>query len=571
MPHEEPPILPRRKPKITRYLAAAILSLIAVFFVQLCGPNTPIVISRQTTYITSPLRADGLPDYSKYYRDRFATRISPAENAAALLWQAIEPKYLSGKEQSLMCQELGLPTSIYTNRIQPFDDESFDEELWYWYSDKFNAATFVTPEYPNGDACQRIRELAQVRPWKRSDVPPFATWLDDHQTQIELIRAAGDNASLYLPSLELLQAPETPLLNVWPNSALALSDGAIKGLALRAMYRLGEGRCEHSWSDILAIYRLATLLHQGHSTYELERGLVLEDAAYQATVAFLQSPHVTREQSDRAIRDVAALPPLASLAPYFDQLGRIRALDAILQLHLGHSEKLLESLELGDQVQALDYISVDWNFVMMEANRWFDRFVAAFSQPDYPSQSQAIAAIYRDLNQAGNRFQNAADLARVTFSRSERNEFLAVAAVSMMLDLPPLQEQARAKAHRAMVPIICALERYRREHQTYPNVLLELVPDFLASLPTDAYSNGPFLYQRGGVNCLLYSAGENGADDGGSHDPADIFAGQALNWNNDPATEALRKKIPPGADDEVILRLPTPPFQITAPPPPTQP
>ena len=40
--------------------------MLALFLYQLFGPNPKIIISPQTTFITSPLRPDGLPDYEKY-------------------------------------------------------------------------------------------------------------------------------------------------------------------------------------------------------------------------------------------------------------------------------------------------------------------------------------------------------------------------------------------------------------------------------------------------------------------------------------------------------------------------
>lgn len=64
--------------------------------------------------------------------------------------------------------------------------------------------------------------------------------------------------------------------------------------------------------------------------------------------------------------------------------------------------------------------------------------------------------------------------------------------------------------------IVCALERYRIAHGSYPDSLASLVPAYAEKLPTDVFTGKPLRYQRtedGGF--LLYSVGWDGKDDGG--------------------------------------------------------
>ena len=57
---------PHKKPSIYWWLAGFLVLLFVLFLFQLFGANPPIVVSPQTTYITEPLGANGLPDYEKY-------------------------------------------------------------------------------------------------------------------------------------------------------------------------------------------------------------------------------------------------------------------------------------------------------------------------------------------------------------------------------------------------------------------------------------------------------------------------------------------------------------------------
>ncbi len=70
-----------------------------------------------------------------------------------------------------------------------------------------------------------------------------------------------------------------------------------------------------------------------------------------------------------------------------------------------------------------------------------------------------------------------------------------------------------------------ALERYKRRHGSYPGTLDLLVPEFLAAVPQEPWSAGPLHYRvlptpdEFGRGYTLYSAGEDGVDDGGKMQP----------------------------------------------------
>lgn len=63
---------------------------------------------------------------------------------------------------------------------------------------------------------------------------------------------------------------------------------------------------------------------------------------------------------------------------------------------------------------------------------------------------------------------------------------------------------------------VCALERHRLAHGSYPETLDQLVPAFLPEPPLDPMTGQPFHYRRTDDGWfLLYSVGEDGKDDGG--------------------------------------------------------
>jgi hypothetical protein len=60
-----------------------------------------------------------------------------------------------------------------------------------------------------------------------------------------------------------------------------------------------------------------------------------------------------------------------------------------------------------------------------------------------------------------------------------------------------------------------AVERYRLTNNQPPEILEELVPTYLAAVPTDPFDGQPLRYKKLAKGYIVYSVGENGKDDGG--------------------------------------------------------
>src|SRR5882757_2643256 len=109
---------PRKKRSIYRWLIGAFVLLLLLFCFQLFGPNPRIIVSPQTTYITEPLRADGLPNYEQYVLDLYRNGVTPENNAATLIWPVVWSSELQLPQYSSVAAELGLKSI-------PLKDEEF--------------------------------------------------------------------------------------------------------------------------------------------------------------------------------------------------------------------------------------------------------------------------------------------------------------------------------------------------------------------------------------------------------------------------------------------------------------
>lgn len=98
----------RRKIKPAWIIGLLCTAFLALFFYQLFGPNPAIVVSKETTFITAPLGKDGLPDYEAYFMERDSQGVTPENNAAVLIWQAIWPGDLNPEHWLPLCEALGV-------------------------------------------------------------------------------------------------------------------------------------------------------------------------------------------------------------------------------------------------------------------------------------------------------------------------------------------------------------------------------------------------------------------------------------------------------------------------------
>ncbi len=123
-----------------------------------------------------------------------------------------------------------------------------------------------------------------------------------------------------------------------------------------------------------------------------------------------------------------------------------------------------------------------------------------------------------------------------------------------------LTAQDRQNTNLDLTRLAAALAVYRAEHGNYPEKLADLAPTILDQLPVDLFNAKPFIYKRIVDGYLLYSAGENGADDGGSNDQRNIFEGQPFD-DLQNLNSSQPPQIPSGADD-LSIRVPRSPIRL---------
>jgi hypothetical protein len=575
---------PRKKRSILWWLAGVIFLLACLFFFQLFGPNAPIIVSRETTYITEPLGPDGLPDYEAYVLERRSAGVTPENNAAVLLWQALFPGELEEKDYAAVATALGIERiPSEEDALVPAYNNDHLKKLTDLLRERYKSqlAADAAATSGNGAAIDPMQSpvesgpvetladtlLSELtsRPWTSEQIPFMAEWVAANEQPLDLIVEASQRPRYFMPSPTLVNR-QRDMLVAMMMPHIQSSREAARSLPTRAMWHLGEGRPMEAWQDILAVHRVGRLISQGNSLVEDLVAIAIGGIACDNTVTLLDHGKLTPEQSREVMRDLAVLPAFKGIGRSLDEGERLWAIDAFMRTGTTGGAELFSELGAGGDESAghaLSIVSLDWNIVLRETNAWYDRMAAAANNPDHEERMAALSRLDSEIQQHVEATRSPGSLFASAISRRQRSKLVS----GMMLALfTPALNAATAAEDRSnttleLTRLAAALAVFRAEDGAYPEKLDELVPDVLEKLPVDFNNGKPFRYQRDTAGYLLYSIGANARDDGGSNEMMRLLNGRDLNELDAAEVEKLEPTIPAGADDWII-RVPRPAFEF---------
>jgi hypothetical protein len=329
-----------------------------IFFLwQLFGPHEPIVVSRETTRITAPLLADGLPDYAQAVLETSRAGVTPENNAAALMWQAMGPgtgnDALPPGDWRALCEELQIPPAIHSPvHLAPLYCRENRRAMARLMYEQGRLKTSHGP--PSAAAVREILTsdswpfsslqanelyevveteigLAMSSPWKSEQYPPLAAWLDQHQSQLDMLVAASQRPRFHSPDPALIAGTQDDTLPTSLESNQRRRDVA-RLLSAAAMRQIGDGHLDQAWQYALAIHRWARLARCGSTIVEQLIGFAIEGIATDSALTLLSHPDLTPQLARQIQRDLAALPPAATMADAFAGTERLFPLETAVAI-----------------------------------------------------------------------------------------------------------------------------------------------------------------------------------------------------------------------------------------------
>jgi len=498
-----------------------LLPLLMLAYQILSSRNQPLTISKETTFITEPLTAAGLPDYVAALNARLGAGVTPDTNAVVKLWEALGPypDRVSREYHAALAEALGIVP------LPEHGDYYVDFSEW--------GAELTLPEE---DRRKRIDQFldefsrASEAPWKTADYPDLLAWIERNEIPLQRVHEALQRPHYFQPIVLEETASEYSKTLAGVSLPHLFRYRRIAELLLtRAMWHLGEGRVEQAMDDLLDCHRLARKMSQGWMVIDLLIANSIDAYASIGTFVLIVDPQLNRDHIRLFREQLTQLGPVITtekVTQIIDQGERLMALDLAISLAAG--EVSLDGLRpagywsVEQPVEWMHFLGVDVNQMLRETNLEFDQLREILSQPDRNKRRA-------DLNRLTDKYSR--QVGRLFFDQARFYSFLvlnggrargqALATVMLHSILPitlnDLIEYDRGETKWQTQLAGLALVAYRLEHGRYPADLQTLIPDYLPEIPRDIFSGDPLLYRVSddGREMKIYSVGPNRVDNDG--------------------------------------------------------
>ena len=489
-------------------------------------PKAKVPVGKETTFVTGPIDKSGYIDYEAALNERLSKGITPDKNANALFWKAIGPKPEGDEMPPAYFKALGIEA--------PLPEGDYFIDLGRYMKDvlQLDQADFMTVYDQQGWATRR--------PWTAKDYPDVAAWLKANEKPLAVVVEATKRPAYFNPLVSRREDGEPSFLLGYRLANVQKCREIGTALAGRAMLKLGEGKADAAWDDLMAAHRLARHLTRGATLIE---GLVAyANIAVTAntTLAYLERADLTAAQMLARLKELQNLPPIGSVADKIDLAERLMCLDSLQMVRSGRGldgdEKPSE-----EDLKALDLI--DWAPAFRNCNKAYDRMTAALRIKDRAEREKEFDAVDKDLEAAVKKGRNnVKDIQKaIRDPRLAKKVGEQIGNVLLGMMAPALRKvqyaDDRAQQIVRNLHVAFALAAYHKDNSKYPAKLADLAPKYLKDVPDDLFSGKALIYKPNDKGYLFYSVGMNGKDDGGQ-------------WYGDD---------PPGDDPGV--RMPLPPLK----------
>ena len=510
-----------RLPRLRRWLLKALAVLVLLFIYAAWPGSTTFTVSKETTYVTEPLDANGYVDYPQALNQRLSQGITPENNANVLIIKALGPRPEGAELAAEFYQWLKIDPPPATGEYAVSSSQYFKNHL----KDRPNDVIGLYDETSNilrdwTDTIDRARKW----PWHAKDQPDVARWLKQNEKPLAIIYEATKRPEYFNPLVATDPEPQSfRLLNSLLPTVQRCRDLA-SALSCRAMNRFAEGDFDGAWNDLMVCQRLGRLMGRGGSLIEGLVGLAIVDIALNAQVTLLSHSKHSSKQILLWQKDVLKLPLMKSMADRLDLGERFMTLDVLMTIACrGHwaLDKMIRegsSKPFGDDFwKTLFTRSVDYDPAFRLFRDFLDRCVVAARLPERADRNPEMQKLIEEVKQMKRDDSGLVGLEHAGFSKSKRGEGIGKIILSLMLpNFVKVQDAAdRTEQTEHNLHVAFALAAFRADNGRYPATLDELAPKYLAKIPGDLFSGQPLVYRLTDEGYLLYSVGVNEIDEEG--------------------------------------------------------
>ena len=479
------------------------------------APHVLVTISKETTYITEPLRKDGYVDYVATLNERASKGVTPENNAAVLFWKAVGPGPIEPKFREEFFKRLGIPA--------PPDSGDYFIPFEKYVAAEKNAI------HADGAGLKEREILKSTefmdsgsRPWSKNEFPVLARWLAANEKPLAILSDASNRPRRFDP---MIAKGDTCLIAVLLPAAQQYREVA-RALLRRAMLRISEDRIEAAEDDLLAVHRLARLTGQGATIIDGLVALTIEGMACGGDEAILRHGRISAASARKMQRDLALLPSLPKMVDKIDAGERFSFLDSVSLVARNGFDSLTQltggPARKNDAQKKLDMAlaaNIDWDIVLRMGNSWYDRGVAAFRKRTFADRALAFRKIESDIREMAAKAKDWRALIFQALGSPKEAVSQRIGEIFVALLVPAITAMGnvedRAVMQFQLTELGFAMAAYHADHGEYPANLAELAPKYVREIAKDVFTDRELHYKLDGDAYTIYSVGVNGVDDGG--------------------------------------------------------
>lgn len=481
----------------------------------------PIVVSKETTYLTEPLLPGGRGvDYVAAFNARFSKGVTFENNAVVPLLRLHPPVFKSDDQRKKFFQLLG-------------------GEIQFRKEDKLISHHEVDAGFlKRGDDIPAWKEYSRSSdgPWKPHELPIIEKWLDRNKRPLELLDEAARRPTSYVP---LVSGPNEPA--EWPDGSVKMEGNGDFGnlLNAKAFSLTGQGKTSEAWSRLRTQFQMAHVRYWNNIGVDHLFNLVQLLHAVDATVLVIRYDRIDRATLQRMADEFstqAKLPLKPEDVAFCFRCEDLSSIQqrAVLGCFASGSKSSSESKPRSIAVQIRDLVGchcagylIDLNRFLVDYNRMSDELSTIMKQPLAVTKAQAISALRQKWKPWKDPRFLWAFTDDFTLPWSYINDAMRLGIplhdvyvgeiVATRLDALRnlVVSEERLKTRYLICEVEFALQLHRADHGRYPKTLSELVPKYLKEIRKDSLTNSPLVYLPRGERYLLYSLGVNGKDDSG--------------------------------------------------------
>ena len=468
-------------------LAAVIATALPAFVLR---GYSPIEVSKETTWFTEPLTADGYVNYRRVLRDRDSRGRIPS-----LL-------------QELQNEEIAVVSNVRdTGTLYRAAKERFKSEA----TTGLHLAQLSMILGENGDFRNRYRKCCSL-PYQRSAAPFIASVVSENEEWYDrLEKAIRSPNDVWFWSDETgnpvgnAHALNHNMFNLWEDD-----------VPVRFMLNLGEGNFAEANQDLdllrtIANWQLATPSHRAMSRMCRTHRRICKCCC----VAMLTSNRDPNEWLPQSSAEI----PLSLDSNVLSQI-RVVMLDELQAMHQrGPTTVSMQSFDqFADSLKQRSLeMSFDWNVLMRDQNAFLDEVTAdIWNERTWPIVHTRFQEKWTQIPKLA-QWQSSGNFYSVSNARLSGTEY--VKQHRRHLTLTSAYEHVSSLymkiAWTRLTRIVAQLATYRNTHSKFPDSLRQIEIQTNEEL-LDPFTESEFKYSRDGDGFRLYSVGANMTDENGT-------------------------------------------------------